>query len=132
MSRDPRNSADLYSAVALLYEAFAGCALEPGLLRARNRGRLKLNLSFTLPPGASATLVVRRVFWFAVESRRSGAPVGRPWGGPLSESPRPAAAPDATPRPAGRRQRVGFLEQQRRKKEAREARRQAHASGRKK
>src|SRR5882672_5359199 len=43
-----------------------------------NRGRFKINLSFTLPPGAYATLVVRRVLWFAAESRGSGAPVGRP------------------------------------------------------
>src|SRR6059058_3923113 len=44
----------------------------PGKLRVNeprrdelNRGRLKVNLSFTLPPGAYATLVVRRVLWFA-------------------------------------------------------------------
>lgn len=39
-----------------------------------NRGRFKVVLSFTLPPGAYASLVVRRVMWFAtdehVESQR--------------------------------------------------------------
>ena len=86
-----------------------------------NRGRSKVNLSFTLPPGAYATLVVRRVLWFAVESRRSGAPVGRPWGRPLQEA---RAAPPRAPAPE-KREKVGFLEQQRRKKEARATRRQA-------
>jgi tRNA pseudouridine13 synthase len=111
----------------------------PGKLRVNeprndelNRGRLKLNLSFTLPPGAYATLVVRRVFWFAAETRRSDAPVGRPWGRPLTESDgvRPRTAPP--PRPAPLRERVGFLEQQRRKKEDRAARRREHAAARKK
>ena len=90
-----------------------------------NRGRSKVNLSFTLPPGAYATLVVRRVLWFAVESRRSGAPVGRSWGRPLEEAravpPRAAARAPAPEK----REKVGFLEQQRRKKEARATRRQA-------
>src|SRR2546421_11744049 len=51
--------------------------VRPGKLRVHdprpdelNRGRLKINLSFTLPPGAYATLVVRRVLWFAVEGAR--------------------------------------------------------------
>jgi len=38
-----------------------------------NRGRVKLNLSFTLPPGAYASLVVRRVLWFAVDGARDPA-----------------------------------------------------------
>jgi tRNA pseudouridine13 synthase len=79
----------------------------PGKLRANeprqdelNRGRLKVNLSFTLPPGAYATLVVRRLLWFAAEgSREMGAeriaaparrgPAGRrpAWGRPLEPSP---------------------------------------------
>src|SRR6266478_3149839 len=82
-----------------------------------NRGRSKVNLSFTLPPGAYATLVVRRVLWFAVESRRSDGPVGKPWGQPLTQAQRPrreppAAAPELA---APKRERVGFLERQRRK-----------------
>src|SRR5207245_2894482 len=51
--------------------------VRPGKLRVHpprpdelNRGRLKVNLSFTLPPGAYATLVVRRVLWFAVDGAR--------------------------------------------------------------
>lgn len=36
-----------------------------------HRGKVKVNLSFTLPPGAYATLVVRRLFWFAGEGTRS-------------------------------------------------------------
>src|SRR5204863_8088987 len=67
----------------------------PGKLRANdprpdelNRGRMKLNLSFTLPPGAYATLVVRRALWYAVESRREGQPVGRTWGRPLVDTAR--------------------------------------------
>jgi tRNA pseudouridine13 synthase len=31
-----------------------------------NRGRLKVNVAFTLPPGAYATLVTKRLFWFAM------------------------------------------------------------------
>jgi tRNA pseudouridine13 synthase len=38
-----------------------------------NRGKVKVNLSFTLPPGAYATLVVRRVLWFCTEGAREGA-----------------------------------------------------------
>lgn len=51
--------------------------VRPGKLRVNeprpddlNRGRLKINLSFTLPPGAYATLVVRRTLWFAAEGAR--------------------------------------------------------------
>src|SRR5258705_6197457 len=87
-----------------------------------NRGRLKVNLSFTLPPGAYATLVVRRVLWFAVESRRPESPAGRPLGRPLEQT---RAAP-ARPEPAPQRpEKIGFLERQRRKKDARASRRQA-------
>jgi len=87
-----------------------------------NRGRFKINLSFTLPPGAYATLVVRRVLWFAAESRGSDAPVGRPWGRPLVET---RAAPQRAPPPPPKREKIGFLEQQRRRKEGRASRRQA-------
>lgn len=31
-----------------------------------NRDRLKVNVAFTLPPGAYATLVTKRLFWFAM------------------------------------------------------------------
>jgi tRNA pseudouridine13 synthase len=101
----------------------------PGKLRVHqprsdelNRGRMKVNLSFTLPPGAYATLVVRRVLWFALESARAGTPVGRPWGKPM---PAPPAAPPARVEPPQRTERIGFRERQRRKKAARTSRRQA-------
>src|SRR3954466_1719591 len=100
----------------------------PGKLRVNeprpdelNRGRLKVNLSFTLPPGAYATLVVRRVLWFAVESRRSDAPVGRTWGRPVEEAAAPPPPPPEPPKP----ERLGFLERQRRAKTARAQRRSA-------
>jgi tRNA pseudouridine13 synthase len=32
-----------------------------------NRGRLKVNVAFTLPPGAYATLVVKRLFWWTLQ-----------------------------------------------------------------
>ncbi len=127
----------------------------PGKLRVNeprrdelNRGRLKVNLSFTLPPGAYATLVVRRVLWFAAETRKTDSrtvgraaseaaglkPRGdaasglRPRGEAASglrpqasgEKPLPSAAPKAPPQP-----RIGFLERQRRKKEERATRRTA-------
>ena len=41
-----------------------------------NRGKFKQTLSFTLPPGAYATLVVRRLFWFATEGSRPMGPQG--------------------------------------------------------
>lgn len=103
-----------------------------------NRGRLKVNIGFTLPPGAYATLVTRRLFWFSEleqEAKERGelhpaaqAMLTRAFGGPTSEvaefveekeEPKPEA-PLREPRP-----KMGFLERQRRKKEARAARRQA-------
>ena len=101
----------------------------PGKLRANepradelNRGRRKVNLSFTLPPGAYATLVVRRLLWFAVDSRRSEQPVGRAWGRPLEEA---ARVPAPTRPNAPRQEKMGFRERQRRRKQARAANRAA-------
>ncbi len=93
--------------------------VHPGRPDELNRGRVKVNLSFTLPPGAYATLVVRRVLWFASDSHRKSAPIGRAWGRPLEEA-RPAPA---KPPPAPRQEKLGFLERQRRKKETRASRR---------
>ena len=87
-----------------------------------NRGRLKVNLSFTLPPGAYATLVVRRVLWFAVESRRPEGLAGRPLGRPLQQTRAAPARPEPPPQ---RPEKIGFLERQRRTKEERASRRQA-------
>jgi tRNA pseudouridine13 synthase len=92
--------------------------VHPGRPDELNRGRVKVNLSFTLPPGAYATLVVRRVLWFASDSHRKSAPIGRAWGRPLEEA-RPAPAKP----PAPRQEKLGFLERQRRKKETRASRR---------
>ena len=66
----------------------------PGKLRCNdsrpdelNRGRAKINLSFTLPPGAYATLVVRRVLWYATEKSQKDSEkertVGKVWGRPF-------------------------------------------------
>jgi tRNA pseudouridine13 synthase len=49
-----------------------------------NRGRLRVNLAFTLPPGAYATLVVKRLFWWTLqpgakrETEKKAPPVARP------------------------------------------------------
>ena len=89
-----------------------------------NRGRWKVNLSFTLPPGAYATLVARRVLWYAGESKRADRPVGRAWGRPLEEARKPPAIPAPLPlAPKPATPKLGFLERQRRKKEARAGRR---------
>src|SRR5260370_18944344 len=123
---DAGGSARAGDAAALLKHEERPLFVVPGKLRVNeprpdelNRGRLKLNLSFTLPPGAYATLGGRRALCFAQESRRANAPVGRPWGRPLA-GPRPAP-PAAAPTP--RVPDPGFLEKQRRRKQARAARR---------
>ena len=109
--------------------------VRPGKLRVHapradelNRSRLKLNLSFTLPPGAYATLVVRRVLWYASDSAR---PVLRPK--PVTPAhPRrqrdDRSAPSSTRRAPPQHEAAapqGFLARQRAKKEARAARREA-------
>ncbi|HWE25186.1 MAG TPA: tRNA pseudouridine(13) synthase TruD [Myxococcales bacterium] len=104
--------------------------VRPGKLRVHgprldelNRGRLKLNLSFTLPPGAYATLVVRRVLWYATDSARPvlRPPQAVPGAHPRSRAPKPTStgAVQTSPRPQG------FLARQRARKEARAARREA-------
>jgi tRNA pseudouridine13 synthase len=85
-----------------------------------NRGRQKINLSFTLPPGAYATLVVRRVLWFASDKAAQPAaalPRGQKWG-----QPKPPAEPRKPQTP-----KKGFLERQRERKTARAQRRAEHA-----
>jgi len=104
--------------------------VRPGKLRVHpprpdelNRGKRKVNLSFTLPPGAYATLVVRRVLWFATESAR---PVLRD---AAPEAPQKITRPAATRRPAPERDSrpapQGFLARQRARKAERAARREA-------
>jgi tRNA pseudouridine13 synthase len=130
--------------------------VRPGKLRVHaprrdelNRGRMKINLSFTLPPGAYATLVVRRVLWFAVEGARPvlQTPATSRWGQPAEDGrrkggngrkpsaarpPSPSPAPrvpgpraDAKSGPSARKEArpPGFLARQRARKEARAARR---------
>ncbi len=66
-----------------------------------NRGRLKVNVAFTLPPGAYATLVVKRLFWWTLQP-------GRPR--PARPERRPAPTPAEIHE---RRKREGFLARKR-------------------
>jgi tRNA pseudouridine13 synthase len=87
-----------------------------------NRDRLRVNVAFTLPPGAYATLVVKRLFHWALEPghghvrRRSAGPAALPPSAPVEPRPPAVAAP---PEPRG------FLAQRRAQKEQRAARRAA-------
>jgi tRNA pseudouridine13 synthase len=105
-----------------------------------NRGRLRVNVAFTLPPGAYATLVVKRLFHWTLaprglEERRpragtaGGAGAGRSRGGgqPTGVEPGPAAAagPSARPAAPAPARPAGFLARKRAEKEARQARREA-------
>jgi tRNA pseudouridine13 synthase len=64
-----------------------------------NRGRLRVNVAFTLPPGAYATLVVKRLFHWTLEPRR------------VERTARPAAPP---PRDLhAERRATGFLAKKR-------------------
>jgi tRNA pseudouridine13 synthase len=72
-----------------------------------NRGRLKVNVAFTLPPGAYATLVVKRLFWWTLQP-------GRPR--PARPEPRPAPTPAEIHE---RRKREGFLARKRARQAAR-------------
>jgi len=79
-----------------------------------NRGRLRVNVAFTLPPGAYATLVTKRLFWFAMLEEEAAGHGGelhpvaleqlsRAYGGP-SEAVRPKRRPrgGAAPRAEGK------------------------------
>ncbi len=96
-----------------------------------NRGRLRVNVAFTLPPGAYATLVVKRLFHWTLEPRptsdRRRSMATEPTQSSLDEgriaNERPArsraggAAPRARPADEPR----GFLAHQRARKAARKA-----------
>ena len=71
-----------------------------------NRDRLKVNVAFTLPPGAYATLVVKRLFWWTL----SPQPV------PKREAPKPRPTQQEI---HAERRKTGFLARQREKKAAR-------------
>jgi tRNA pseudouridine13 synthase len=73
-----------------------------------NRDRLRVNVAFTLPPGAYATLVVKRLFHWTLEPKRGA---------------QPRAAPP--PPPPAREPPQGFLARRRAEKEARKVRREA-------
>ncbi|HUL59336.1 MAG TPA: tRNA pseudouridine(13) synthase TruD [Anaeromyxobacteraceae bacterium] len=90
-----------------------------------NHGRLRVNVAFTLPPGAYATLVVKRLFHWTLEphpraGRRAEPPPPAPAGPPPRHRPEGSAIPPA-PSPEPR----GFLARQRARKAARAASRAA-------
>jgi tRNA pseudouridine13 synthase len=97
-----------------------------------NRDRLRVNVAFTLPPGAYATLVVKRLFHWTLEPGRSRAGSPRREGrrdepratpaAPHADLPALPPAPAAPAAPAPAR---GFLARKRAEKEARKARREA-------
>jgi tRNA pseudouridine13 synthase len=112
-------------------------AVEPGRLAVSeprpdelNRGRLRVNVAFTLPPGAYATLVVKRLFHWALEPSRGGRSAPRAGAAPRPPAaPAPAEAlpalPALPPAPAAPPQPRGFLARRRAEKEARKVRRAA-------
>ncbi|HUK65268.1 MAG TPA: tRNA pseudouridine(13) synthase TruD [Anaeromyxobacteraceae bacterium] len=71
-----------------------------------NRGRFRVHVAFTLPPGAYATLVVKRLFWWTLEPRARPARSAKP--------PRLTAEEIHA-----ERRRVGFLAKKRERKAAR-------------
>ncbi len=84
-----------------------------------NRGRQKLNVAFTLPPGAYATLVVKRLFWWTLEP------------GAAKKAEARAALPK--PKPTQKemhqqRKETGFLAVKRAMKEKKRAAREASAA----
>jgi tRNA pseudouridine13 synthase len=95
-----------------------------------NDGRLRVNLAFTLDPGAYATLVVKRLFHWTLEPHREADARGK------RRAPRPELPPRARPEgapaaqePPGRGAAQGFLARRRAEKAARQARREAARKG---
>jgi tRNA pseudouridine13 synthase len=76
-----------------------------------NRGRLRVNLAFTLPPGAYATLVVKRLFhWTLVPGARAAE----------KKAARPSRPPEPSPEERIlERRRTGFLAAKRARRDAR-------------
>jgi tRNA pseudouridine13 synthase len=103
-----------------------------------NEGRLRVNVAFTLEPGAYATLVLKRLFHWTLEPHREREPRGR------RREPRPELPPRAVPEgepaaratppapqvPAAPAEPRGFLARRRAEKEARKVRREAAKKGR--
>jgi len=74
-----------------------------------NRGRLKVNVAFTLPPGAYATLVVKRLFAWTLEPKSK-----------QKSPPQPPKRKEPTPQEVREeRRRTGFLSAKRARREAR-------------
>ena len=85
-----------------------------------NRGRKRVNVAFTLPPGAYATLVVKRLFhWTLTGTDRPSSPGTPPRTTSLPHAPKTAPPRDKAKPP------VGFLARRRAEKQARAARRTA-------
>ncbi len=82
-----------------------------------NRERFRVNVAFTLPPGAYATLVVKRLFHWTLEphTRRARA----------KAAASPAGGEAAVAGPAAPAEPRGFLARRRAEKDARKARREA-------
>jgi tRNA pseudouridine13 synthase len=72
-----------------------------------NKGKLRVNVAFTLPPGAYATLVLKRLFWWTLQPGRARAAVE-------AKPPRPTAEQIHE-----RRKQTGFLAKKRARKAAR-------------
>ncbi len=89
-----------------------------------NRGKLRVNVAFTLPPGAYATLVVKRLFHWTLEPGRKRGPPGRV-AQPEAAALTPAAVPALPAPPPTAEPPKGFLARRRAEKEARKARREA-------
>ncbi len=93
-----------------------------------NHDRLRVNVAFTLPPGAYATLVVKRLFHWTLELRREPRPERRRRGAvrePAPAVPSVSAVPAPPSPPAAPELPRGFLARRRAEKEARQARREA-------
>ncbi len=96
-----------------------------------NQGRLRVNVAFTLPPGAYATLVVKRLFHWTLEPHREPRPDRRRSGAPVAAAPVAPAGPTAVPtvpaapQPAAPEEPRGFLARRRAEKAARKTRREA-------
>ena len=81
-----------------------------------NKGRMKLNVAFTLPPGAYATLVVKRLFYWTLE----------PGAAKKAAAIRAAPRPKPTPKEMHQqRKETGFLAVKRAMKERKKAAREA-------
>jgi len=87
-----------------------------------NRGRLRVNVAFTLPPGSYATLVVKRLFWWTLAPGASKAKAAAGKGVPVAA----AAVVEARPRRPtaeerhAERRATGFLARKRARRAARQ------------